>query len=133
MLMAYERGQAPPTPDVSAAEAFLVRIDDPLETTFCLRTRLGDAMPPPTAVSGPLRVITLADDKSAPWAQVLSIVIGALAERNIPAVTIRASSHDHLLVPVAAWPQVLAILRGLRDAARSLPGAGRQPRRRRDT
>jgi hypothetical protein len=132
VLVAYERGQAPPTPDALAAEAFSVRIDDAYETTFCLRSDLADALPAPAARSEPLRVITVGDDKPGGWGRLVSTISGALAERNIPAVTIRAASHDHILVAVADWPQVLAILRGLRDAARSLPGLGRETRRRRD-
>ena len=49
-----------------------------------------------------------------------STISGALAERNVPIVLVGTASRDHLIVPDTAWPEALAVLRGLRDAARKL-------------
>ena len=42
-LLGYGRGSAPPSPEALLAEGFGARIDDPLETTFVLRTSLADS------------------------------------------------------------------------------------------
>ena len=57
----------------------------------------------------------------------MSTIAGALAERGIAIVPIGAATRDHLLVPTAHWPEALAILRGLRDAARQVLGAADDP------
>ena len=38
----------------------------------------------------------------------------------MPIVLVGTASRDHLIVPDTAWPEALAVLRGLRDAARKL-------------
>ena len=120
VLFGYERGLAPPTPDALAGEAFAVRIDDPYETTFILRSALADDLPEPSVRVGPLRVIVLVGQLDPGLTGFLSVIAGALAERGIAIVPIGATTRDHLLIPADSWPEALAILRGLRDAARSL-------------
>lgn len=119
-LLGYPRGSAPPMPDAAAAEAYAVRIDDPLQTTFVLREALADTLPPPAMRSGPLRAIVLANELPSELTGFMSVIAGAFAERNIPIVPIGAASRDHVLVPAVHWPEALAILRGLRDASRRL-------------
>ena len=126
VLLGYERGSAPPSPDALAAESFAARVDDPFETTFVVRTTLADTMPPPAARVGPLKAIVLSGALPPDLTGFMSVIAGALAERGIPIVPIGAATRDHLLVPVRDWPEALAILRGLRDSARILlepPGA----------
>ncbi len=123
VMLGYERGLAPATPDALAGEAFAVRIDDPYETTFILRAAIAEALPDPSVRVGPLRAIVLVAQLDPGLAGFMSVIAGALAERGVPLVPIGATTRDHLLVPTASWPEVLAILRGLRDAARSLSDA----------
>ena len=119
-LLGYGRGSAPPSPEALLAEGFGARIDDPLETTFILRTTLADALPPADTRQDGLRVILLVAELPADLVGFASTISGALAERNVPIVLVGTASRDHLLVPDAAWPEALAVLRGLRDAARKL-------------
>jgi hypothetical protein len=119
-LLGYGRGSAPPSPEALLAEGFGARIDDPLETTFVLRTSLADAMPPADTRQDGLRVILLVAELPPDLTGFASTIAGALAERNVPIVLVGTASRDHLLVPDAAWPEALAVLRGLRDAARRL-------------
>ena len=49
-----------------------------------------------------------------------STISGALAERGVPIVLVGTASRDHLIVPDSAWPEALAVLRGLRDASRRI-------------
>jgi len=123
-VLGYERGTAPPSPEALAAESFAVRIDDPFETTFILRRELAASMPRAAVRIGPLRAIVLAGELPSGLTGFISTIAGALAERGVAIVPIGAATRDSLLVPVAAWPEALAILRGLRDAARSLGKAG---------
>lgn len=124
-LIGYERGAAPPSPARLTAEAFAVRIDDPFETTFLVRQEIADEMAEPAVRTGPVRVIVLAAALDPDLTGFISTIAGAFAERGIPIVPIGATTRDHLVVPTAHWPEALAILRGLRDAARSLrPPAG---------
>jgi hypothetical protein len=127
VLLGYERGTAPPSPDALAAESFAVRIDDPFETTFVLRVALADALPEPAVRIGPLRAIVLTGELSPDLTGFMSTLAGALAERGIPIVPIGAATRDTLLVPTASWPEALAILRGLRDAARTVLGSRDEP------
>ena len=119
-LVGYGRGSAPPSPEALLAEGFGVRIDDPLETTFVLRTTLADALPNPDTRQDGLRVILLVAELPPDLTGFASTIAGALAERGIPLVLVGTASRDHLLVPDAHWPEALAVLRGLRDAARKL-------------
>jgi len=119
-VLGYERGTAPPSPPDLAGESYAVRIDDPFETTFVLRSTLADQLPPPAVTIRGLRTIVLTDALPGDLTGFISTVAGALAERQIPIVPIGAATRDHLLVPGRQWPETLAILRGLRDAARLL-------------
>jgi hypothetical protein len=119
-LLGYGRGSAPPSPEALLAEGFGARIDDPLETTFVLRTSLADTLPPADTRQDGLRVILLVAELPADLVGFASTISGALAERNVPIILVGAASRDHLLVPAAAWPEALAVLRGLRDASRRL-------------
>lgn len=119
-LLGYERGVAPASPDALSAESFGARIDDPFETTFVLRIALARTLPPPATEQSPLRVIVLAGELPHNLTGFMSTLAGALAERGIPLVPLGAATRDHLLVPATNWPETLAILRGLRDAARKL-------------
>jgi hypothetical protein len=65
-------------------------------------------------------VILLVAELPADLVGFASTISGALAERNVPIILVGAASRDHLLVPAAAWPEALAVLRGLRDASRRL-------------
>lgn len=123
VMLGFERGLAPATPDALAGEAFAVRIDDPYETTFVVRAVIAHDLPEPSVRVGPLRAIVLVGQLDSRLTGFISVIAGALAERGIPLVPIGATTRDHLLVPAASWPEVLAILRGLRDAARSLSDA----------
>src|SRR5262249_30526203 len=113
-------GSAPPMPDAAAAEAYAVRIDDPLQTTFVLRQALADTLPPPALRSGPLRAIVLAHELPSELTGLMSVIAGGFAAPHIPLAPRGAPSRDHVLVPAAHWPEALAILRGLRDASRRL-------------
>jgi hypothetical protein len=124
VLLGYPRGSAPATPDAFAAEAYGVRIDDPFETTFVVRAALGDTLPEPARRIGPLRAIVLVAEVERGLTGLVSVIAGAFAERGIAVVALGSATRDHLLVPTASWPEALAILRGLRDAARSLRGDG---------
>lgn len=126
-LLGYGRGSAPPSPEALLAEGFGARIDDPLETTFVLRTQLADALPPADTRQDGLRVILLTAPLPPDLTGFASTITGALADRGIPLIPIGTASRDHLIVPDADWPEALAILRGLRDAARQLLEAARQP------
>lgn len=127
-LLGYERGTAPASPDALSAESFGVRIDDPYETTFVLRTALARTLPPAATEQSPMRVIVLAGELPHGLTGFMSTIAGALAERGIALVPLGAATRDHLLVTAAAWPETLAILRGLRDAARKLgPDADAPP------
>ncbi len=127
-LLGYERGAAPASPPSLTAEAFAVRIDDPFETTFLVRETIADELPEPAVRTGPLRVIVLAAVLHPELTGFISTITGAFAERGIPVVPIGATTRDHIIIPTAHWPEALAILRGLRDAARTLhPPAGPEP------
>ena len=119
-LLGYGRGSAPPSPEALLAEGFGARIDDPLETTFVLRTSLANELPPADTRQDGLRVILLVAELPSELVGFASTISGALAERNVPIVLVGTASRDHLIVPDAAWPEALAVLRGLRDAARKL-------------
>jgi hypothetical protein len=119
-MLGYARGAAPPMPDAAAAETYVLRIDDPFQTTIVLREELADTLPPAALRIGPLRAIVLANELPPDLTGFMSVIAGAFAERNISIVPIGAASRDHLLVPAAHWPEALAILRGLRDASRQL-------------
>ncbi len=119
-LLGYGRGSAPPSPEDVLAEAFSARIDDPLETTFVLRTALADRMPPADTRRDHLRVVLLVAELPVEVAGFASTISGALADRGVPVVLIGTASRDRLLVPERSWPETLAILRGLRDAARQI-------------
>ena len=119
-LLGYGRGSAPPSPEALLAEGFGARIDDPLETTFILRTTLADELPPADTRQDGLRVILLVGELPPELVGFASTLAGALAERNVPIVLVGTASRDHLIVPDSAWPEALAVLRGLRDAARKL-------------
>ncbi len=119
-LLGYDRGSAPPAPEALLAEGLSMRLDDPLETTFVLRTALAAAMPPPATRQDGLRAILLTAPLPPDLTGFLSTIAGALAERGVPIVALGTASRDHLLVPEASWPEALAVLRGLRDAARRL-------------
>lgn len=119
-LLGYGRGSAPPSPEALLAEGFGARIDDPLETTFILRSTLADTLPPADSRQDGLRVILLVGELPPELVGFASTLAGALAERNVPIVLVGTASRDHLIVPEAAWPEALAVLRGLRDAARKL-------------
>ena len=119
-LLGYGRGSAPPSPEALLAEGLGARIDDPLETTFVLRSTLADTLPPADTRQDGLRVILLVAELPADLVGFASTISGALAERNVPIILVGAASRDHLLVPEAAWPEALAVLRGLRDASRRL-------------
>ncbi len=119
-LLGYGRGSAPPSPEALLAEGFGARIDDPLETTFVLRTALADTLPPADTRQDGLRVILLVAELPSDLVGFASTISGALAERNVPIILVGTASRDHLLVPAAAWPEALAVLRGLRDASRRL-------------
>lgn len=119
-LLGYGRGSAPPSPEELLAEGFGARIDDPLETTFILRTTIADRLPPADRRQDGLRVILLVAELPPDLTGFASTIAGALADRGVPIVLVGTASRDHLLVPDAAWPEALAILRGLRDAARQI-------------
>ena len=119
-LLGYGRGSAPPAPEALLAEGFGARIDDPLETTFILRTALADALPPADTRQDGLRVILLVAELPPDLTGFASTIAGALAERNVPIVLVGTASRDHVIVPDDAWPEALAVLRGLRDASRRL-------------
>ena len=123
-LVGYGRGSAPPSPEALLAEGFGARIDDPLETTFVLRSTLADELPPPDTRQDGLRVILLVAELPPDLTGFASTIAGALAERGIPLVLVGTASRDHLIVPEAHWPEALAVLRGLRDAARKLLEGG---------
>ncbi|MFM7246577.1 MAG: ACT domain-containing protein [Actinomycetota bacterium] len=126
-LLGYGRGSAPPSPEALLAEGFGARIDDPLETTFVVRRPLADAMPPADTRQDGLRVILLTAPLPPDLTGFASTLTGALADRGIPIIPVGTATRDHLIVPEADWPEALAILRGLRDAARQLLEAARQP------
>ncbi len=123
-LVGYARGSAPPSPEALLAEGFGARIDDPLETTFVLRTTLADELPPPDTRQDGLRVILLVAELPSDLTGFASTIAGALAERGIPLVLVGTASRDHLIVREPHWPEALAVLRGLRDAARKLLEGG---------
>lgn len=126
-MLGYERGTAPPSPADLAAESYAVRIDDPFETTFVMRAPLAERMPEPAVRVLGLRAILLTDALPSDLTGFISTVAGALAERQIALVPIGAATRDHLLVPAARWPETLAILRGLRDAARLILRSSDEP------
>ena len=119
-LLGYGRGSAPPSPEALLAEGFGARIDDPLETTFVLRSSLADTLPPADTRQDHLRVILLVAELPTDLTGFASTISGALAERGVPIVLVGTASRDHLLVPDSAWPEALAVLRGLRDASRRI-------------
>ncbi len=119
-LLGYGRGSAPPSPEALLAEGFSARIDDPLETTFVLRTALADALPPADVRQDRLRVILLVAELPPDLTGFASTIAGALAERNVPLVLVGTASRDHVIVPEESWPEALAVLRGLRDASRRI-------------
>lgn len=126
-LLGYGRGSAPPSPEALLAEGFGARIDDPLETTFVLRSSLADTLPPADTRQDGLRVILLVAELPGDLVGFASTISGALAERNVPIILVGTASRDHLLVPAAAWPEALAVLRGLRDASRRLLEESAEP------
>lgn len=119
-VLGYPRGSAPATPEALTAETFAVRVDDPLATTLILRRTIADTLSPATNRQDGLRVILLVGELPPDLTGFLSTVGGALAERGIPVLPIGAATRDHILVPEDYWPEALAVLRGLRDAARGL-------------
>ena len=119
-LLGYGRGSAPPSPEALLAEGFSARIDDPLETTFVLRSRLADTLPAADTRQDRLRVILLVAPLPPELTGFASTISGALAERGVPIVLVGTASRDHLIVPDSAWPEALAVLRGLRDASRRI-------------
>ncbi len=119
-LLGYGRGSAPPSPEDLLAEGFGARIDDPLETSFIVRSAIADRMPPADTRQDGLRVVLLVAELPSELTGFASTITGALADRGVPIVMIGTASRDHLLVPERAWPETLAILRGLRDAARQI-------------
>lgn len=119
-LLGYGRGSAPPSPEALLAEGFGARIDDPLETTFILRSSVADTLPPPDTRQDGLRVILLVAELPPDLTGFASTISGALAERGVPLVLVGTASRDHVIIPDAHWPEALAVLRGLRDAARRL-------------
>ncbi len=121
-VLGYPRGAAPPSPSALAAEPLGLRLDDPHGTTFVLRAAIADGLPPPEVRRDGLRAIVLADEQPDVVVGLLSTIAGALADRGIPLVPLPGATRTHLLVPERSWPEVLAILRGLRDAARQLGG-----------
>ena len=102
------------------AEGFSARIDDPLETTFLLRTTLAETLPAADTRQDRLRVILLVAPLPPELTGFASTISGALAERGVPIVLVGTASRDHLIVPDSAWPEALAVLRGLRDASRRI-------------
>ena len=122
-LLGYARGSAPPSPEALLAEGFWARIDDPLETTFVLRSSLADAMPPADVRQDRLRVILLVAELPPDLTGFASTVAGALAERNVPIVLVGTASRDHVIVPDASWPEALAVLR---VTSRRRSGSGSQ-------
>jgi hypothetical protein len=125
-ILGYGRGSAPVMPEELLAETFAVRIDDPLATTVILRRTLADGLPPADTRQDGLRVILLVAELPPDLTGFFSTIAGALAERGVSIVPIGTATRDHLLVPEEHWPETLAVLRGLRDAARGLL-AGEQP------
>jgi hypothetical protein len=119
-LLGFERGTAPPGPPELTAESYAVRVDDPFETTLLVRREIADRLPAAASRVDGLRVILLVGQLDPELTGFVSTVAGAMAERGIPLVPVGAATRDHLVVPGASWPEALAILRGLRDAARSL-------------
>ena len=119
-LLGYGRGSAPPSPEALLAEGFSARIDDPLETTFVLRSTLADTLPAADTRQDRLRVILLVAPLPPELTGFASTISGALAERGVPIVLVGTASRDHLIVPDTAWPEALAVLRGLRDASRRI-------------
>ena len=119
-LLGYGRGSAPPSPEALLAEGFSARIDDPLETTFLLRTTLAETLPAADTRQDRLRVILLVAPLPPELTGFASTISGALAERGVPIVLVGTASRDHLIVPASAWPEALAVLRGLRDASRRI-------------
>jgi hypothetical protein len=126
-LLGYGRGSAPPSPEALLAEGFGARIDDPLETTFVLRSALVDQLPPADTRQDGLRVILLTAPLPPDLTGFASTITGALADRGIPIIPVGTASRDHLLLPDTAWPEALAILRGLKDASRQLLEAAGEP------
>ncbi len=122
-LLGYGRGSAPATPEGFAGEVFSARIDDPLETTFLLRSVLADTLPPADTRQDRLRVVLLVAPLPPELTGFASTISGALAERGIPIVLVGTASRDHLVVPDSDWPEALAVLRGLRDASRQILNA----------
>ena len=131
-LLGYDRGSAPPPPEALLAEGFGARIDDPLETTFLLRSALADGLPPANVRQDRLRVILLVAPLPPELTGFASTISGALADRGVPIVLVGTASRDHVIVPDSAWPEALAILRGLRDAARQILEAAAEERPERD-
>lgn len=119
-MLGYGRGSAPPSPEALLAEGFSARIDDPLETTFVLRSTLAETLPVADTRQDRLRVILLVAPLPPDLTGFASTISGALAERGVPIVLVGTASRDHLIVPETAWPEALAVLRGLRDASRRI-------------
>jgi hypothetical protein len=86
-----------------------------------------DTLPPADTRQDGLRVILLVAELPADLVGFASTISGALAERNVPIILVGTASRDHLLVPEAAWPEALAVLRGLRDASRRLLEESAEP------
>lgn len=78
--LGYGRGKAPATPEGFVGEVFSARIDDPLETTFLLRSALADTLPPADTRQDRLRVILLVAPLSPELTGFASNISGALAE-----------------------------------------------------
>lgn len=119
-VLGYPRGSAPPTPEALTAETFAVRIDDPLATTMILRRMIADTLPTAETRQDGLRIILLVADLPPDLTGFLSTVGGALAERGVPVLPLGTATRNHILVPEEHWPETLAVLRGLRDAAHGL-------------
>ena len=83
-LLGYGRGSAPPSPEALLAEGFSARIDDPLETTFVLRSTLADTLPAADTRQDRLRVILLV----APLPQ-NSLVLRRPSVEHLPSVASR--------------------------------------------
>ena len=119
-LLGYSRGSAPATPPELLADAFGARIDDPVETTFVIRSVLANTLPAADTRQDDLRVILLLAPLPPDLTGFASTISGALAERSVPIILVGTASRDHVIVPGSTWPEALAVLRGLRDAARRL-------------
>jgi hypothetical protein len=78
-LLGLPRGSAPRCPTRLAAEAYAVRIDDPLQTTFVLREALADTLPPAGRCGAGAAARDRARQRAAPdLTGFMSVIAGAL-------------------------------------------------------